>query len=53
MQLKLELFPPDRENLNFALCPTVTFGVLPGGPFGPHELSGGLYTGALEVILSL
>ena len=53
MQLKLELFPPDRENLNFALCPTVTFGVLSGGPFGPHELSGGLYTGALEVILSL
>lgn len=51
MQLKFEV--PAFTTLSLALCPTLTFGVLPGGPFGPHELSGGLYTGTLELILGM
>lgn len=52
IQLKYEPFP-DRSWMNVALGPTLTFGVLPGGPFGPRELSGGLYTGMVEVSFGL
>jgi hypothetical protein len=51
MQLKFEL--PEFNVLHFALGPVVTFGVLPGGPFGPRELSGALYTGSLELSITM
>jgi len=47
MRLKFEL--PAFSALDIALGPVVTFGVLPGGPFGPRELSGALYSGSLEL----
>lgn len=52
MQLKVELLPP-RWFIDLALGPVVTFGVFPGGPFGPRELSGALYTGSLELTVSM
>jgi len=51
MQLKFEL--PKVGMLQFALGPVVTFGVLPGGPFGPRELSGTFYTGSLELTIGM
>ena len=40
MQLAVDLFP---QWVSLELGPAVTFGVLPGGPFGPRELTGALY----------
>ena len=34
----------------FALCPAISLGALPGGPFGPRELSGAFYTASLELV---
>jgi len=39
--------------LNLALAPTLTLGVLPGGRFGESEVTGALYTGALELIIGM
>jgi hypothetical protein len=47
MQLKFEL--PEFSMIQLALGPVVTFGVLPGGPFGWSELTGALYTGSIEL----
>jgi hypothetical protein len=47
MQLAFELLP-SGSSLSVALGPAVTFGALPGGPFGPREL---LYTGSAELTL--
>lgn len=52
MQLQYEL-STDQRPLSLALCPTLTFGAFPGGPFGPHELSGGFYTGAMELLIRM
>ena len=52
MQLKFEI-SPNLKAVNLALSPTLTFGVLPGGPFGPRELSGALYTGTVALILGM
>ncbi|HYP77023.1 MAG TPA: hypothetical protein VER12_13740 [Polyangiaceae bacterium] len=51
MQLRFEL--PEITSLVLALCPTLTLGGLPGEPFAPPELSGGIYTGTVELIVGM
>ena len=51
MQWKFDL--PVFSAMDMALAPTLTFGVLPGGRLGATEVTGALYTGALELIIGM